>query len=96
VPVAAFGGVKERFLLMAPRGTLPTPPTRAPDFEDDVTPMAGRTDRQRHPGCRLHAYSPPRIAQAPNYSTFLMIDLFETGQPLGTYPKEPVVHGVRD
>jgi hypothetical protein len=33
-----------------------------------------------------------RIAQAPDYPLFLMIDLFEIGQRSGTYPKTATIH----
>lgn len=36
-----------------------------------------------------------RIAQAPDYPLFLLIDLFETAPPGGRYPKTAVVHRVR-
>lgn len=36
-----------------------------------------------------------RIAQAPDYPLFLMIDLFETGPRGGNYPKTATVHRVR-
>ncbi|RQN08808.1 hypothetical protein EHW97_05600 [Aeromicrobium camelliae] len=36
-----------------------------------------------------------RIAQAPDYPLFLMIDLFEIGPRGGTYPKTATVHQVR-
>ncbi|MBA8815493.1 hypothetical protein FHX48_000545 [Microbacterium halimionae] len=35
------------------------------------------------------------IPQAPNYPTFLMIDLFEIGQPSGAYPKTAMLHSFR-
>ncbi|WP_341579828.1 hypothetical protein [Microbacterium schleiferi] len=35
-----------------------------------------------------------RIAQAPDYPLFLMIDLFEIGRPGGTYPKAAMIHRV--
>lgn len=36
-----------------------------------------------------------RIAQAPDYPLFLMLDLFEAGPPAGTYPKIALIHRVR-
>lgn len=36
-----------------------------------------------------------RLAQAPHYPLFLMIDLFEVAPPGGTYPKTAVIHRVR-
>ena len=36
-----------------------------------------------------------RIPQAPDYPLFLMLDLFEIGEPSGTYPKTAAVHRVR-
>ncbi|WP_313539988.1 hypothetical protein [Leifsonia aquatica] len=36
-----------------------------------------------------------RIAQAPDYPLFLMIDLFEIGPREGTYPKSATIHRVR-
>ncbi len=36
-----------------------------------------------------------RIAQAPDYPLFLMIDLFEIGPPGGSYPKSATIHRVR-
>lgn len=36
-----------------------------------------------------------RIPQAPDYPLFLMIDLFEIGPPVGTYPKTSTVRRVR-
>ena len=36
-----------------------------------------------------------RLPQAPAYPLFLMIDLFETAAPAGTYPKAATVHRVR-
>ena len=36
-----------------------------------------------------------RLHQAPNYPLFLMLDLFEIGAPVGTYPKVATVHLVR-
>nr|WP_314842143.1 hypothetical protein [uncultured Microbacterium sp.] len=36
-----------------------------------------------------------RIAQAPDYPLFLMIDLFEIGPPEGNYPKSATIHHVR-
>lgn len=36
-----------------------------------------------------------RIAQAPDYPLFLMIDLFEIGPPEGNYPKAATIHHVR-
>ena len=36
-----------------------------------------------------------RIQQAPDYPLFLMLDLFEIGQPGGTYPKTATLHYLR-
>ncbi|MFT4264380.1 MAG: hypothetical protein QM572_13415 [Nocardioides sp.] len=36
-----------------------------------------------------------RLAQAPDYPLFLMLDLFETAPPAGEYPKSAVIHAVR-
>ncbi|QJU54641.1 family 16 glycosylhydrolase [Herbiconiux sp. KACC 21604] len=36
-----------------------------------------------------------RIARCPDYPLFLMIDLFETAPPGGSYPKSATVHRVR-
>lgn len=36
-----------------------------------------------------------RVAQAPDYPMFLMIDLFEVEPPAGSYPKSATVHRVR-
>jgi hypothetical protein len=36
-----------------------------------------------------------RIAQAPDYPLFLLVDLFEVGPPAGRYPKTAAVHRVR-
>lgn len=36
-----------------------------------------------------------RIAQAPEYPMFLLIDLFEIGGPGGTYPKSATIYRVR-
>lgn len=36
-----------------------------------------------------------RIAQAPAYPLFLLVDLFEIGGPRGSYPKSAVIHSVR-
>lgn len=36
-----------------------------------------------------------RIPQAPDYPLFLMLDLFEIGEPNGTYPKTATVHRFR-
>ncbi|WP_247633641.1 hypothetical protein [Microbacterium galbinum] len=36
-----------------------------------------------------------RAAQAPRHPMFLMIDLFEFGEPGGEYPKTAVIHAVR-
>lgn len=36
-----------------------------------------------------------RIAQAPAYPLFLLVDLFEIGGPQGSYPKSAVIHSVR-
>ncbi|MGB7450325.1 MAG: hypothetical protein WA892_14530 [Ornithinimicrobium sp.] len=35
------------------------------------------------------------LRQAPDYPLFLMLDLFETGAPCGTYPKTATVHRCR-
>jgi hypothetical protein len=44
-------------------------------------------------GCEGHTLR--RIAQAPDYPLFLMIDLFEIGPHGGTYPKSATIHRVR-
>jgi hypothetical protein len=36
-----------------------------------------------------------RLPQAPDYPLFLMVDLFEIGPPVGTYPKSAMVHHFR-
>ncbi len=36
-----------------------------------------------------------RIAQAPDYPMFLMVDLFEIGPPRGRYPKSATIHHLR-
>jgi hypothetical protein len=36
-----------------------------------------------------------RLAQAPDYPLFLMVDLFEVGPPLGQYPKTATIHQLR-
>ncbi|WP_235493548.1 hypothetical protein [Leifsonia sp. Leaf336] len=44
-------------------------------------------------GCEGRALR--RVAQAPDYPLFLMIDLFEIGPPGGDYPKTATIHRVR-
>ena len=44
-------------------------------------------------GCEGHVLR--RVAQAPDYPLFLMIDLFEIGPPGGDYPKTATIHRVR-
>lgn len=44
-------------------------------------------------GCEGHVLR--RIAQAPRYPLFLMIDLFEIGPRRGNYPKSATIHRVR-
>ncbi len=36
-----------------------------------------------------------RLPQAPDYPLFLMLDLFEIGEPSGSYPKTATLHHVR-
>lgn len=36
-----------------------------------------------------------RIPQAPDYPLFLMLDLFEIGEPNGSYPKTATLHRIR-
>jgi hypothetical protein len=36
-----------------------------------------------------------RVHQAPDYPLFLMVDLFEIGNPRGVYPKTATIHRVR-
>ena len=44
-------------------------------------------------GC--DGYVVRRMPQAPDYPLFLMLDLFETGSPSGSYPKSATIHRVR-
>jgi len=36
-----------------------------------------------------------RLAQAPDYPLFLMVDLFEVGPPVGEYPKTATINHLR-
>ena len=44
-------------------------------------------------GC--DGYVMRRMPQAPDYPQFLMIDLFEIGDPSGPYPKSATIHRIR-